>query len=137
MNTYTRPRPTVTDERSLGELFGDLSQKAGTLVRQEIHLANVEMKQKASKAGREVAIVAAGVFLANAALLSLTAALILGLANVIEPWLAALLVGVVLAIVAGIMAAAGIQALRNMDPMPERTLATIEEDKEWLKQQLR
>jgi uncharacterized membrane protein YqjE len=137
METYTHPQPSTTvDDRSLGDLFGDLSQKASLLIRQEIRLANVEMKQKASKASKELALIIVGAVLANAALLALVAAVIIGLAEVVEPWLAALIVAVLLAIIAGIMAYAGIQNLRQMSPAPERTMATIEEDKEWLKQQL-
>jgi hypothetical protein len=136
MNTNNRPHPSVTDERSLGDLFADLSKKANLLVRQEIHLAKVELKHTATKAGKEVALIIAGTFLGNAALLSLVAALILGLASLMDVWLAALLVGVVLAAVAAALAGKGIQALRDMNPVPERTITTLEEDKEWLKQQV-
>lgn len=137
MERYEHPQTSaMMDERSLGDLFGDLSQKASLLVRQEIQLAKVEMKQKATKASKELILIIVGAVLGNIALMALVAALIIGLGNVMDPWLAAFLVGGLLAIVAAILAVAGIQGLREMTPAPERTLATIEEDKEWLKQQM-
>ena len=51
---------TLNDERSLGELFGDLTRDMGVLVRQEVGLATVEMSHKASRAAGDVAVIAAG-----------------------------------------------------------------------------
>lgn len=50
-------------------------------------------------------------------------------------WLAFLVVGVVWAVVAGVMAMAGRKQLRQVDPMPDQTMDELERDKEWLKQQ--
>jgi uncharacterized membrane protein YqjE len=126
----------MLDERSLGDLLSNLSKNASFLVRQELRLVKVEMKEKVAKAGKEIALVGIAVFLANAALLSLVAALIIGLANVMDLWLAAFLVGALLAVTAAILAALGIRALKQINPKPERTLATLEEDKVWLQQQM-
>lgn len=134
--TYNRPHSSITDERSLGDLFGDLSKNAGLLIRQEFQLANIEMKEKVVKAGKEIALVGIAIFLANAALLALVAALISGLANVMDLWLAAFIVGLVLAVTAAIMATVGIQALKQINPKPERTLTSLEEDKVWLQRQM-
>lgn len=137
MNTnHTRSQSSMMDERSLGDLLSNLSKNASFLVRQELRLVKVEMKEKVAKAGKEIALVGIAVFLANAALLSLVAALIIGLANVMDLWLAAFLVGALLAVTAAILATLGIQALRQINPKPERTLATLEEDKVWLQQQM-
>jgi uncharacterized membrane protein YqjE len=124
------------DQRSLSDLFADLSQKAGLLVRQEVQLAKVEMREKATEYGREIAWIAIGAVLANAALLALVAAVILGLSEFMEPWLAALLVAGAVAIIAALLVGKGLSALKEMNPVPERTVATIKEDKEWLAQQL-
>jgi len=66
-------------ERSLGELLGDLTREITTLVRQEMALAKAEMSQKAAKVGKDVGFIAAGGLVAYAGLLALVAALILGL----------------------------------------------------------
>jgi uncharacterized membrane protein YqjE len=134
--TYRRYDYTNNHEQSLGDLFADLSARASLLVRQEIDLAKAEMSQKAAEAGKHVALIVLGVTLANAALLSLVAALVLGLSNFMEAWLAALLVGLGVGIIAALMAWSGIQALRSMEPLPEQTLETLREDKEWLTHQV-
>jgi uncharacterized membrane protein YqjE len=136
MNTYTRPPASLEEERTLGDLFSDLSQKASLLVRQEVQLAKVEMKEKATEASKEVALIVVGIFLGNAALLSLAAALIVGLSHFMEGWMAALLVGLVLAVVAGLLVAQGVQSLREMNALPQQTITTLQEDKEWLKRQM-
>jgi uncharacterized membrane protein YqjE len=140
MTTYTRssetPHSYRADQRSLAELFADLSQKASLLARQEVQLAIVEMKQKASKATGEIVTIAIGSFLANAALLALVAALIAGLAEFMAVWIAALLVGVLVALVAAFLIRKGVKALQEIDPLPQQTLTTLKEDKEWLAQHI-
>jgi uncharacterized membrane protein len=80
--------------------------------------------------------VTAGAMLAEAALLALVAALVLALAQITEPWVAALVVGVALAIVGALLIVKGIGALRNMTPVPERALASLREDKEWIAREI-
>jgi uncharacterized membrane protein YqjE len=126
----------IREEQSLGDLFSDLSQKASFLVRQEVQLAKVEMKEKVATAGRELALIGVGIFLANAALLSLVAFLIALLSQWMAVWLAALLVGIVLAIVAGGLIWNGINTLKQLDPTPQQTVTTLQENKEWLAQQM-
>lgn len=141
MTTYTRPQARyreteTTNPRSLGDLFGDLSQKASLLARQEIQLAKVEMKEKATQATGEIATIVVGIFLANAALLALVAALVAGLSLFMAVWLAALIVSVVVGIVAALLVWKGINALKEMNPVPEETVTSLKEDKEWLTRQL-
>ncbi len=87
------------DDRSLGELFAELAQETTTLVRQEVNLATTEMTQKASRAGRQIGVLAAGGAVAYAGLLAILAGVIVLLDNVMPLWLSALLVGVVVAVV--------------------------------------
>ena len=83
------------EDRSLGELFSELSRETGTLLRKELELATTEMTAKAKVAGGHVGMVAAGGALAHAGLLVILAALVIGLAQLgITPWLAAVIVGV-------------------------------------------
>lgn len=146
MTTYTRPQQPIygaydtrrveADPRSLGDLISDLTQNASVLARQEVQLAKVEMQQKVDEAKGNVAAIAAGAALANAALLALVAAAVFGLGLFMDMWLAALIVGAVVGIIAGLLIWRGIAALKEMTPVPEQTLATLEEDKEWLSRQL-
>lgn len=124
------------EEPSLGDLFSRLSTDASTLVRQEVQLVRVEMMQKAREAGTYIALIAVGGVLANAALLALVATVILALAEIMDAWLAALIVGLALALLGGILIAVGMDRLRNIEPKPETTVATLRENKEWLAQQV-
>lgn len=126
----------MRDQRSLGELFSELSQEASTLFRQEVQLAKVELSQKASKMGKEAAFIGAGGAIAYAGFLALIAAAIFGFAEFMPIWLSALLVGVVVAGIGYVLMQKGISALKEINPAPRRTIETLKEDKEWLKQQV-
>jgi xanthine/uracil permease len=124
------------DNRSLGELFSDLARETGTLVRQEVELAKTEMTQKATRVGKDVGFLAAGGAVAYAGFLGILAAIAIGLGQLGVPWwLAALLVGVVVAAIGAVLVQRGLSALRREEVAPQRTVATIKEDVEWAKAQ--
>ena len=85
----------LRQERSVGELFGQLTQDLSLLVRQETQLAKTEIQEKISRASRDLVALATGGVVALVGGLALTAAVILLLVDPVglEPWLAALLVG--------------------------------------------
>ena len=125
------------DDRSLGELFAELTREMGTLVRAEVELARVEMTQKASRVGKDIGFLAAGAAVAYAGLLAILAAVIIGLAALGVPWwLAALLVGLVVAGVGYALVQRGLSALKREDLTPRQTIETIKEDKDWAKEQI-
>src|SRR5688500_20246716 len=81
------------DDRSLGQLFGDLTRQLGTLVRKEIELARTEMTTRVTTVGRDAAMLGAGGALAYAALLVALIAVALLLIDIgLTPWLAFLIV---------------------------------------------
>jgi hypothetical protein len=125
------------DERSLGQLFGDLTRQLSTLVRQEIELARTEVTSRASAAGRDAALVGIGGALLYAGFLGLMAAVTLWLVDAgLDPWVAALVVaGVVLAI-GGVLVLTGRQNLNRLDLAPKRTTETLRDDAKWAKEQL-
>ena len=126
------------DDRSLGQLFGDLTRQLSTLVRAEIDLARTEVTSKAGVLGRDAAMVGAGGALVHAGFLALMAAVILLLVEVgLEAWIAALLVGVVVAAVGGFLVQRGRTELQQIDLAPKRTLDTLRDDAEWAKEQVR
>src|SRR5215207_918153 len=100
------------DERSLGDLFGDLSRQLSTLVRKEIELARTEVTTRAQSATVDVALMGVGGALAYAGLLVLLVALILLLVEAgWEPWLAALVVAVVVIGIGGTLVWRGREGL--------------------------
>ena len=125
------------DDRSLGELLGDLAQQTATLARQEVELAKTEMSQKAAQVGRDLGFLAIGGAVAYAGFLAILAALIIALAaNGVPWWLAALLVGVVVAGVGYVLVQKGLAALKREDLAPRQTIETLKEDKDWAKEQI-
>jgi Putative Actinobacterial Holin-X, holin superfamily III len=125
------------EERSIGELLGELSQDLGLLVRQEAQLAKTEMQAKLSKVTTDLASLAAGGVVALVGGLAVTAAVILLLIDPVglQPWLAALVVGAVMGIVGLVMLQRGLKDLKRTDPTPRRTVETIKDDIQWAKEQ--
>jgi alkylation response protein AidB-like acyl-CoA dehydrogenase len=124
------------DDRSLGELFAELSEEMRTLVRQEMNLAKAEMTQKASRVGKDLGFLGAGGAVAYAGLLAIVAGIIFVLAEIgLALWLSALLVGIVVAAVGYFLVRKGLDALKREDPVPRQTMETLKEDKEWAKDQ--
>jgi len=124
------------EERSLGDLFSELAAETGTLVRQEVALAQVELSEKATVVGKNVGYLAVGGAVGYAAMLAVLAAVILGLSMFIPAWSAALLVGVVVGIVAYVLINSALSELRKTELKPEETVESIKEDAQWLKNQL-
>jgi uncharacterized membrane protein YqjE len=123
------------DNRSLGEVVGDLSNDLTTLVKQELELARTELKEEAAKAGKGAGMLGgAGV----AGLL----ALILGsfaLAYLLDNWmpveLGFLIVTLIWAIVGAVLAARGRKELKNANPQLPETQQTLKEDAAWVRAQ--
>jgi hypothetical protein len=124
------------DDRSLGELFSELSRQTSTLIRQEVALAKAEMKQKGNEVAKDVGMMAAGGALAYAGLLALIATIIIVLAEFMPWWLSALIVSLVVLGIGGLLVQRGMNALKQTNMAPEQTIETLKEDKEWAKKQL-
>lgn len=131
------PRGRTVEGRTLGELFGELSEDMGLLVRQEAQLAKTEMQQKLSKVTSDLVALATSSVISLTGGLALTAAVILLLIDPVglKPWLAALLVGLALGLTGWVMFQGGVKDLKRTDPTPRRTVDTLKEDIQWAKEQ--
>jgi Na+/melibiose symporter-like transporter len=120
----------LREERSIGELVGQLGQNMGLLVRQEAQLAKTEIQAKITRSVTDLISLAAGGIVALIGALALTAAVVLFLVKPVglNPWLAALLTGGVLAVVGVVMLRGGLRDLKRVDPAPRRTLENLKED---------
>ena len=125
------------NDRSIAELISRLSRETVTLVRKEIQLAKAEMSQKVSRVGKNVGFLVVGGVVAYTGLLALVAAVILVLGLVIPYWLSAAIVGLVITAIGAILVVKGANTLRQEDPTPQETVETLQEDKEWLRDQTR
>jgi uncharacterized membrane protein YqjE len=118
----------------LGDLFKQLSQETATLVRQEIALAKVEMTEKAKHAGRGAGLLGVAAVIGFLALFAFTYFLIFLLAQVMDIWLAALVVTLVFGGAAAFLGLKGKEKLQEAAPAtPEQTVETVKEDIEWAK----
>lgn len=123
------------EDRSLGELFSELSRQTTTLIRQEVTLAKTEMTDKASKLGKDVASMAAGGAIAYAGFLVLLAAFVLILNEFLDLWLSALIVAVVVLGIGYMLIQRGRTAMKHDSLAPTQTIETLKDDAEWAKRQ--
>ena len=131
--TAPRDRSDQVAETSIGELIGDISDDLSRLFRQEVELAKAEIKQEATKAGKAAGLLGGAGFAGYLVVVLLSFALVAGLSNVMHWGWAALIVAVLWAIVGAVLYSAGRKKLKTVDPTPRRTVDTLKEDAQWLK----
>lgn len=129
-STFHTPDGQVA-EPSTGELVTRLTQEVSQLMRDELRLAQLEMSAKAKRAGIGAGLFGVAGIVALFGTGALVATAILALALVLDAWLAALIVGVVLLAVAGIAAMLGRREVSEATPpVPEQTLESVRRDVE-------
>ena len=126
----------IKEERSLGDLFVDLSRETRTLLRQEMELAKTEISRKASQAGKATASLAIGGFIAYAGFLAIVAAIIIGLAALIPAWLSALIVGLVVVGIGYFFIQKGLNDLKPQELVPKQTIESLKETTTWAQDQI-
>ena len=125
------------DPRSLGRLVGDLSEQTTRLVRAEINLARAEVTEKAKKLGVGAGLLAAAGVLGLYAFSVLLATAVLGLANAVAPWLAALIVALVLLAATAVLAFIGVRRVKaGAPPVPDRAIENVQQDVDSVKKGL-
>jgi fatty acid desaturase len=124
-------------DRSIAVLLSDLANETILLVRQEIALLKAELREKFGRMGQGATAVGAGAALAFSGWLVLLACAVLALATIVQPWLAALIVAVVVLAIAGVLLLIGKKRLDADNLVPRRTLQTLREDEEWIRERMR
>ena len=121
--------PRTDDDRSVGELVNQLSRQTSTLVRQELQLAQTELQEKGKRVGIGAGMFGGAGLVALYGVGALVAAVIIGIGTLLEPWIAAVIVGVVLLAVAGILALLGRkQVERGTPPLPQQAIESAKRD---------
>ena len=129
---------TTKDDRTLGEMFAELSRETRTLVQQELQLAKTELTEKASKLGKGAGLIVGGGLIAYGGLLAIIAAMVLiMIALGVPPWAAALVGGVIAAGIGYLLIRSGLAALKPKELTPRKTIDTLKEDAQWLKAQVK
>jgi hypothetical protein len=116
--------PDVADT-SVGDLIGTVTRDLSTLMRQELALAQAEVKQEVSKTAKGAAAMSGAGVAGYFVLLFLSIALWAGLSNVMDAGWAGLIVAVLWAVIGGVLFAIGRSKLREVHPKPERTVDTL------------
>jgi membrane protein len=120
------PQP---QDRPVGQLVSDATEQITRLVRDEMRLAAAELQRKGKRLGAGAGLLSGAGVLAFYGGAALVAALILGLATLLVPWLAALIVGVAVLGVAGVLALVGKKQVQRVSPLvPEESAASVKTD---------
>jgi uncharacterized membrane protein YqjE len=122
-------------DKSLGELVGELTKDFGDLVGTHIALAKVEMKDEAKRASKGAGMMVGAAIGGLLALIVLSLAAAWGLDALMPRAVAFLLVGLLWAVVAGVLALLGKKEFQELNPKPEQTVEELKEDRKWLNEQ--
>jgi predicted phage tail protein len=124
------------ESQSTAGLFRQLFDEVATLFRKEIALAKAELSEAVSEAKLAAISIASGGAVLFAGFLVLLAAAVLGLAHVVSDWLAALIVGGIVAAIGFVMVQSGKQKMETSTFKPERTQDALRKDKEMVERRM-
>jgi uncharacterized membrane protein YqjE len=127
--------PPEPDDRSLGEVVSDLSTELSTLMKQEVQLAKVELKEEVRKVGKGAGMLGGAGFAGWFVLLFLSLALTFLLDNWLPVEAAALITAGVWAVIAAVLALVGRKELKESNPQLPKTQETLKEDVQWARAQ--
>lgn len=125
----------MATERSFAAVLQDIMKNVQEIIRAEVRLAKVEIREEASKAFSSMVWVIGGAVCAAFAVTFVLWTIVYALGLVWPPWAATLAVAVVLGIAGAVMLTGGINRMKHVSPTPERTVETIKENVAWVKQQ--
>jgi uncharacterized membrane protein YqjE len=121
-------------EKSLGDLFSELTGDLGRLFRQEVQLAKTEAREEISQAGKGAGMLAGAGLSAWLALVMLSLTLAWLLDKGLDRALSFLLVGLLWVVVAAVLGSIGKRRMRDAKPLPQ-TVQSLKEDAQWVKAQ--
>lgn len=131
---YASVEPAAED-RSLGEIVSKISDDLSRLMRQELQLAKVETTQEAKKAGLAAGMLGGAALAGWMTALFVSMTVMWALSHVMDLAWAALIVTVIWAVVGAVLFVTGRKKMAQVNPKPEQTIETLQEDKQWLKAQ--
>ncbi len=123
--------------RSMAEVLQDIVANIQEIVRSEFRLVKAEVQQETSKVARSGLPLIVGLLLGLYALGFILLAAVYALSIVVDAWLAALIVGVGVAVISSIMISIGRNRLRGVKVVPQKTIGTLKENVQWAKNQIR
>lgn len=129
MNDLKAARQGAAPQQSTGELVKLVAEQVSVLVRDELKLAQLEMSGKAKQAGKGAGMLGGGGIVALYGVACLIACAIIAISHSLQAWLAALVVGAALLLVAGAAAALGRSRLKKATPpVPTQAVDSVKTD---------
>ncbi|HUG16959.1 MAG TPA: phage holin family protein [Thermomicrobiales bacterium] len=125
---------TGRGDASIADLLQEIVGNIQGIVRSEARLLKTEVREEATAAGRAAGMLAGGALLGVYAVGILLLSAVYALRGPVPDWAAALIVGAVVAAVAGVMVKLGLDRIRNVNPLPEQTIDSVKEDVRWVKE---
>lgn len=142
----TKERPVLAGNEPVADLIRNLRDNMVTMVRQQIELAKAETSEKASVFFKNFvslllwgAILYAGflLLLAGISLVLYAAFTAIGLPPLVSVWLMPIFIAIVIIIGGGIGAQKAIKKISSIQPTPKKTIHSVKEDQQWLKEKLK
>jgi len=124
----------VAADRSVTNVLQDILRNVQDILRSEVRLAKAEIRQEASQAATAALWMTIGVVGLLSAWMFLLWTAVYALATVLPIWAATLAIAAAMAVAGGVVIAAGIRRFTRIKLMPERTVASLQENLEWMKQ---
>jgi Flp pilus assembly protein TadB len=128
-------REEFGDDRSLGELVGELTRDFSQLMRQEVELAKTELKEEAVKAGRAAGQLTGAAVAGHLCILLASLAVAWAIGEALPVWAGLAIVAAILGITAAVLYRRGRRQARQIDLVPEETVETLKEDAQWARAQ--
>jgi hypothetical protein len=124
-------------QRTVPELLGNIVDNIQQIIRSEFRLAKAELQETASKAAKPATALGAGFLLGLYGLGFLLLAAVYALSTIMAAGLAALIVGGALALVSIVLVSSSAKKLKALNPAPEKTIQTLQENVQWAKNQIK
>ncbi len=123
----------ATMDRSIGSILQDIVGNVQSIVRSEVRLAKTEIREEARAAGAAMVRTGIGAGLAFFAAFFVLLGVVYALGLLVPLWMAAVGVGVVLAIAGGVFIRSGLRLFQRVDFVPDRTIRSVKEQVAWPK----
>ncbi|MFY9531222.1 MAG: phage holin family protein [Candidatus Acidiferrales bacterium] len=127
----------LQSQRSVPEVLQDIVANLQEIIRSEFRLATTEIKEEGARTFKKVATFGAGIVFAIYALGFLLLTIVYALSTVVAPWLAALLVTVLVGLPGIVFINLGRERLKQVNLMPDKTIASVKENVQWAKKQIK
>jgi Putative Actinobacterial Holin-X, holin superfamily III len=128
---------SIHDERTLTEVVQDVIANIQEIIRSEFQLAKVEIGDRVTRTRRPATMLGVGSLICLYAMGFILLSIVYKLSTVVEPWLAALIVGGVLALFGIVVLISAIGKLKQIDAVPRRSVETMKENMRWANKQIK